>query len=100
MYVCVLVYVRLLGYADFEAQRLESGLMVLGDPRLTGISNCIGADGQIDYVNGLCDASLSTAKEVRTRKNLLFWSVRVQSIYSHPSHGHTDAEDTSVARIL
>ena len=29
-----------------------------------------------------------------------FWSVRVQSIYSHASHGHTDAEDTSVARIL
>ena len=70
--VLVLVYVRLIGYADFEAQRLESGLMVLGDPRLTGISNCIGADGQIDYVNGLCDASLSTAKEVRTRKVLLF----------------------------
>lgn len=59
----------LAGYADFTVERLESGMMPIESPALTGIGTCIGADGALDYVTGLCDAGKSEHTEN--------WEVRV-----------------------
>ena len=59
----------LAGYADFTVERLESGMLPIDSPSLSGIATCIGAEGSLDYVRGLCDASKSNATEN--------WEVRV-----------------------